>query len=276
MTSPAGQTDPAPWGVAAERTAALDAALDGVQVTPQLSDELFAVVDLLVGQPALARALTDPGSDPTDRRELAARLLESQVGQAALQVVDAAIAIHWNGPSGLVRGLERQSVRAVLLTAAGEGSADQVEEELFRLRQGVLGDLDLTVAIEDRDRPVADRRELIAALLTGQATAQTRTLAQRAVPTGGRASYVETLAGYLELSAALHGASLVVVVTARPLSQAQRTELAGQLERITGHSVDLREIVDPAVLGGVRVQLRDEVIDGTVARRLDQARQTLG
>jgi F-type H+-transporting ATPase subunit delta len=264
------------WGVAAQRTATLDAALDGLAVSAQLSDELFAVVDLLAAHPALARALTDPGSEVEARRGLISRLLDGQVGEAALQVVDAAIAIRWPTPGGLSTGLERQAVRAVLLTAAGEGEADQVEEELFRLRQTVLGDLKLSAAIEDRERAASDRRELVSRLLADKAVAQTRILAERAVPTRGRARYEETLADYLELSAAMHGGGLAVVVTARGLSAGQRTEMIGQLERITGHPVDLREIVDPEVLGGARITLSDEVIDGTIARRLDQARQTLG
>jgi F-type H+-transporting ATPase subunit delta len=33
--------------------------------------------------------------------------------------------------------------------------------------------------------------------------------------------------------------------------------------------------VDPEVLGGIRVQVGDEVIDGTVADRLDEARRRM-
>ncbi|MDN5976426.1 F0F1 ATP synthase subunit delta [Acidipropionibacterium jensenii] len=267
---------PADWGVAAERTATLDAALDGVSVTGHLSEELFAVVDLLNAQPTLCRALSDAGSPAPARQKLASQLLSDQLSAEALTVVEAAAAVRWPSSAGLSGGLERQAVRALLLTAVSAGQADQVEEELFRLRQTVLGDLDLSVALEDRDRPVADRRELVRSLLADRSTSQTGELAARAVPTTGRAHYEQVLARYLELSADLRGASIAVVTTARALSTAQREEMVNQLERITGHHIDLRETVDPSVLGGARINLPDEVIDGTVARRLDQARQSLG
>ena len=50
-----------------ERLSELDRVLDSVQVTPDLSEELFALVDLLDRQPALRRALTDPGAEPEAR-----------------------------------------------------------------------------------------------------------------------------------------------------------------------------------------------------------------
>ena len=39
--------------------------------------------------------------------------------------------------------------------------------------------------------------------------------------------------------------------------------------------MDLNELVDPDVIGGVRVEIGDDVIDGTVASRLDDARRRL-
>ena len=42
-----------------------------------------------------------------------------------------------------------------------------------------------------------------------------------------------------------------------------------------GRQVHLNEIVDPDVLGGMRVEIGDDVIDGTVSSRLDDARRKL-
>jgi F-type H+-transporting ATPase subunit delta len=39
--------------------------------------------------------------------------------------------------------------------------------------------------------------------------------------------------------------------------------------------VHLNVVVDPAVMGGVRVEIGDEVIDGTVAGRLTEAGRLL-
>ena len=66
------------------------------------------------------------------------------------------------------------------------------------------------------------------------------------------------------------------MTTASELNDAQRAEMVKQLERITGSPIELSEVVDPATLGGALIDLGDEVIDSTVAHRLDQARRELG
>ena len=43
-----------------------------------------------------------------------------------------------------------------------------------------------------------------------------------------------------------------------------------------GREVLLQEVLDESVLGGIRVELGDEVVEGTVAGRLEQARRLFG
>ena len=65
------------------------------------------------------------------------------------------------------------------------------------------------------------------------------------------------------------------MTAARPLDDAQEARLAAVLGRIYGRVVDVQVEVDPEVVGGVRVVIDDEVIDGTVASRLAQVKRTL-
>jgi F-type H+-transporting ATPase subunit delta len=59
------------------------------------------------------------------------------------------------------------------------------------------------------------------------------------------------------------------------LTDEQRTRLAAALRRIYGRDVQLNVVVDPDVVGGLSVQVGDEVIDGTVVGRLAEARRRL-
>ena len=59
------------------------------------------------------------------------------------------------------------------------------------------------------------------------------------------------------------------------LSAAQRTRLASILTSAYGLDIQINATVDPEVLGGIRVQVGAEVVDGTVLARLDDARRRL-
>jgi F-type H+-transporting ATPase subunit delta len=82
--------------------------------------------------------------------------------------------------------------------------------------------------------------------------------------------------GYFSKIAADRRERFVATVrSAAPLSESDRSRLAAALERQYGRPVHLNVVVDPDVLGGLRVEVGEEVIDGTVANKLDDARRRL-
>lgn len=258
-----------------ERLSELDGVLDSVRITPQLGEELFAVVDLLDRQPALRRALTDPGAEAAAREALLHTLFGDRLSEPTQAVLRAAVGQRWGSPSGLAAALERQAVRAVLSSAQLAGTLETVEDELFRFERLVAGDPALRAAISDRTAPLAARQQLVSDLLQNRADAATTYLARRAVAARTR-SFELTVGGYLTLAAALRQRALAHVVVARPLSAEQHDRLAAVLGKQLGRAVSLQVVVDPGVVGGVRVTVGDEIIEGTVAGRLEDARRQLG
>lgn len=80
---------------------------------------------------------------------------------------------------------------------------------------------------------------------------------------------------YTELYNADHGILPVQVTTAAEMTQAQKQALTRKLVGITGKTVELICTVDPAVLGGVRLDYDGKRVDGTVKNRLEQVRSVL-
>ena len=72
------------------------------------------------------------------------------------------------------------------------------------------------------------------------------------------------------------GSSLATVTTAREIPAAQLDRLRVGLERKYGRTLQLQQIVDPAVLGGLRVSIGDDIIDGTVRSKFTDLRLQLG
>jgi F-type H+-transporting ATPase subunit delta len=60
------------------------------------------------------------------------------------------------------------------------------------------------------------------------------------------------------------------ITSAQPLSDAQRSEIVGSLERQYGKKIEAEVSVDPELLGGARVQVGDQVIHASVRDALAQ------
>ena len=80
----------------------------------------------------------------------------------------------------------------------------------------------------------------------------------------------ETFGRLADLS---RGLVRVKVRSWRPLSDAHRQRLAGQLGRITGKRVEIQAEADASLRGGLHVRIGDTVIDGSVAHRLKSIRE---
>lgn len=72
-----------------------------------------------------------------------------------------------------------------------------------------------------------------------------------------------------------HGIVSVVATTAVAMSAAQKEKLQAKLETVTGKTVQLRTRVEPACMGGVRLDYDGKRIDGTVKNRLDAMKERL-
>jgi F-type H+-transporting ATPase subunit delta len=237
-----------------------------------LSGDLFAVVDALDSSVMLRRALTDPTTSESARQRLVHNLLDGKVSATAVDLVAEAVAMRWAGGRTFTAALERQAVRAELMVADTEGNLENTEDELFRFARLVEANPDLRNAISDRAVPVAKRQELVDQLLAGRTTAATLTLAKRAVAARDR-TFAHTIEGFVTLAAAQKNRVVATVRVAKPLTSEHRERLRRSLSQQVGREVALQEIIEPDVLGGVRVELGDEVIEGTVADRLEQARR---
>jgi F-type H+-transporting ATPase subunit delta len=80
---------------------------------------------------------------------------------------------------------------------------------------------------------------------------------------------------YQVAAAARRNASIATVRVATDLTEGERSRLSEALSRQYGRLIQLNVIVDPSIVGGVRIDIGDEVIDGTIVARLDDAQRRI-
>ena len=242
-------------------------------VAGTVGDELFAVVGLLDHEPGLRRALADYTSSQAARTGLVRDLLGGRVSAATLQVVSGLAGARWSVPRDLADAAEQLAVFATAAAAEGAGNLDDVEDELFRFGRIASGEPELLAALSDQRLPDGQKRALLDELLAAKvAPASLQLIAQAAIHPRGR-NLEANLADYARLVAAWRQRLIAVVRVATGLSDQQRQRLTRALSAIYGHGIQLNVVIDPQVVGGVSVQVGDEVIDGTLSSRLAALRR---
>ncbi len=238
-------------------------------------DALIAVAGFLASRASLRRALTDPGQSAESRQGLAARLFEGKIHEAALDVLRTAVASRWARTGELISTLLELGIQAHLMSAEARGKLEVVEDELFRFGQTVRNEPELRSALLDRTATAESRRQLVRTLLEGKAQPETIRLVEYAVLERRAGRLEKELDRLVELGAARRQRRVAVVRAATPLTDEHRDRLQRALSAQAGTDVQLNVVIDPNLVGGIKVEIGDEVVDGTVIGRLEEARRQL-
>jgi F-type H+-transporting ATPase subunit delta len=253
-------------------------ALDGLSGTDRLSgvaDQVLALAGLLGREPRLRRALADSARTGEERAGLLRGLLDGKVGGEAVDLIATLVGGRWSAPSQLLDGVERLGVTALLAATDGSDELSEVEDELFRFGQVVDGSPQLAAVLGDPTVPVGQRASLVDDLLGGKARPVSIRLAKVALAGFGGRGFAASLSRLVELAAARRDREVAYVTAAAMLTEDQERRLGDQLAQMYGRAVSILVTVDPSVLGGLSVRIGSDLYDGTVLRRLTDARSAL-
>ncbi|MGW5154974.1 F0F1 ATP synthase subunit delta [Nonomuraea wenchangensis] len=240
-----------------------------------LSDELFAVADLLDREHGLRRALSDQARPAEVKTRTVRALLEGKVGAVTLTTVESAVAARWSRAGDLADVLERLGVVAAAAEAESQSRLDDVEDELFRFGRVVAANPDLRRALADPAGPAEGKRQLLSDLLGGKvAPTSLRLITQVVLHPRGR-SLEAGLEEFGQLVAQQRQRLVAVVRSAVELTEAQKRRLSSWLRTSYGRDVHLNVEVDKRVLGGFSVRIGDEIIDTTIVGRIEEVRRRL-
>jgi F-type H+-transporting ATPase subunit delta len=164
---------------------------------------------------------------------------------------------------------------AMVTVAEAEGALGRVEEELFAFAKAVEQNPGLREALTDQALPLENREAVVRDSLGGRANQVTINLISFVIQSGHARDLSKIADAFVQLAARSREHAAAEIRSAVPLTDKQRERLERALSAATGRTVEAKVVVDPTVIGGVVARVDDLVFDGSVASRLEDAKQAL-
>ena len=244
----------------------------GSQVDLATGEELFAAGRIIGDSSHLLGALSDPGVDAPIKVALVKQLFAPGYGRTTVELLEGIASSRWSSHTDLLAGIEEIGIRAVAKSAPTSAAVDS---ELFEFGRAVTSDAKLELALGSKLGSTDQKRGLVERLLGGRASQQTVAIARQLV-TQPRGRRIGELIRYAStIVADESGSAVATVTTAVPLGATQLQRLETALAAQYGRRVQLNEVIDASVIGGIRIQIGDDVIDGSVSTRINDLRLQL-
>jgi F-type H+-transporting ATPase subunit delta len=251
--------------------AAKSALASATGVTRGTGEQLLSAGRDIAGSPQLRALLADPSVEVAEKTGLIGRIF-SGLDTTSAALLGALAGARWSNSDQLIDGIEQVGIRAIAMTAAEDAD---IEGELFMFSRAVSSDPELELAVGSKLGDPAGKASLVDSLLKDKADPGTLAIVRHLVQTPRGRRIGELLSLAAETVADASGGIVANVTAAAPLTAAQLDTLAATLKTQYGREPRIAVRIDPAVIGGLRVQVGDDVIDGTIASRLSELRLQL-
>jgi F-type H+-transporting ATPase subunit delta len=253
------------------RAAAITVLDAASSVDLSLAGELFAAARAIGDSSHLSGALADSAAPAAARAKVVTDVFGRAVSPATLSLLRTIVDQRWSSASDLIDGINEVAIRAAAIASP---EAD-IEGELFQFSRTVAGNPELELALGSRRGDSTAKGALIDDLLGGRASAATTLIVASIVRQTGERRVRQLLTSAMTAVADQRDRKVATVVSATPLNTAQLERLGATLAKKYGTPVSLNTVIDPAVVGGIRIQIADDVIDASVSSRLADLRHRL-
>jgi F-type H+-transporting ATPase subunit delta len=271
-------------GVSSESLAAALASLEAKlpNASLQLAKELFGILGTVDSSAGLRRALTDPSRSGDEKSALVKRLFGGNVSANAAQIASGLAGSRWASARDIGDALETLAATVVIavaenksaVSASGITGLETLENDLFAFSQAVESNHEVQRALSEPQASPAAKIALAEKLVPG-ASEEAKVLIAQAVTQPRGLKVTRLVRRFAELAAKRQQRWIAVVSVTRPLTEAQTSRLQAALNSLYGRDLKINMNVDPALIGGIRIQVGDEVVDASVAARLGQLHRQL-
>ena len=200
-----------------------------------------------------------------------------ELAEAEIDRVERRAPIEPEPPASRGEILERISGYAerLLQELESRSDIDVVEDELFQVARVLESSRDLREVLSDGNLIYSGRAAVVDDLFARTFHETTVRLVRYVIRAGRLRDLVGAIDWLVQLAAEERGRRIADVRSAVPLDDVERERVGAALSRLTDRNVEVRGIIDPSVIGGIRVNVGDLILDGTVRLRVERLRDLL-
>ena len=254
--------------------AASRAALAAIGGTVDLAtaEQLLAAGRIIGDSSQLQSILSDPATESASKTAALKAVFGTQLSAPVFEVLGTVVSKRWSTETDLLAGIEELGLRAAADSAA---PGTDIEGELFAFGKTVAGNPELELAIGSKLGDLDSKVTLVERLLSGKVSPQSLAILRHLVrqPRGRRIKALVRDAAAIVADQTGH--AIATVSTAKPIDADQLARLQAGLSANYGRPLKVNLVIDPELIGGVRVQIGDDIIDGSIASRLKELRLQL-
>ena len=242
----------------------------------RIGNELFSVTNVLDRNIRLERALTDPSRPVEDKVALLNKLVGDQAHEMTMEILTDLVGRRWSRVSDIANAVEDFGVDGMMYYADATDATLQVSIELAELHSALLNLPVIRSGLSSDRAPAEARIKLLYALVGNKDLNKvTMRLAEHAACNPRNRRYLSTIHWLINKFSRHMGESMVTVTTAAPLNPEQIDKLIAVYSKRLGRPVHINSNVDPTVIGGMRIEIGDEVTDNTVVAQLQQLQRSV-
>ena len=167
----------------------------------------------------------------------------------------------------------RRYAEAAFEIGRADGTLDRWERDLDRLSD-LLDDPEMRALAEHPAVPFADKERVLRLVVTDVAP-EALNLVLLMVRRGRPGAFGPMVEHFRSLLRRERGVALAEIRTALPLDDEQRTDVINRLRELTDQQVEINEVVDESLIGGMTVRIGDRLYDASVRNRLQRLRARL-
>lgn len=237
-----------------------------------IAEELFSAGRIIGGSAQLTSMLADTSTDADEKRAVLKAVFGAGLSETTVTLLGAVTANRWSSTGDLLAGIEELGLRAAAESAPAEANIDA---ELFAFGSAVNSNSELELAVSSKLGTVESKVALIETLLANKVSPQTLAILRHLIqqPRGRRIG--ELLRTAASIVADQSGLAVATVTSAKPIAADQLGRLQRALATKFGRDLKLNLVIDPSLIGGLRVQVGDNVIDDSVSSKLKELRLQL-